>query len=297
MTADEIIELYDNGMPPKAIADKTKEPQDWVYRVIGAMVAKRKEDRLRSMQAVNRKPQVGMPVEYKGHTYYDYTDLFIDRPCIMSAPVDLQERLRILIGIPCMGSIHAETVGSLVSMLKSKYYIDWDIKYAIYANSLVYVARENILREALNIDADYLLFIDSDIIFPAEAVKRMVNFNQGVVTGIYWRRTESVHLPVIYSDLKPRGLFNHEPKGTTFTGQIEGSERVAGCGMGFCLIRKDVLQKISKRFISPFEPYRGLGEDLAFCYRLKRIKEPIYALNVGLKHIGNKYFDGKENRS
>lgn len=93
MTADEIIELYDSGLPPKAIADKTKEPQDWVYRVIGAMVAKRKEDRLRSMQAVNRKPQVGMPVEYKGHTYYDYTDLFIDRPCIMSAPVDLQERL------------------------------------------------------------------------------------------------------------------------------------------------------------------------------------------------------------
>ena len=93
MTADEIIELYDSGLPPKEIATKTKEPQDWVYRVIGAIVAKRKDDRIKSMQAVHRKPQVGMPVVYDGHTYYDYTDLFIDRPCICDAPIDLQERM------------------------------------------------------------------------------------------------------------------------------------------------------------------------------------------------------------
>lgn len=203
--------------------------------------------------------------------------------------------MNIIVGIPCMGSIHAETVGSLVTLVKT--YKDIDIQFLIYANSLVYEARNQIFQQALKSGADYLLFVDSDIIFPADALKRLIDIDKGCATGIYWRRTESVHLPVIYSEIKPRGIFNHEPKGETFTGQIEGSQRVAGCGMGFCLIRKDVLQKVSNRFISPFEPYRGLGEDLAFCYRLKRIKEPIYALNVGLKHIGNKYFDGKENRS
>lgn len=197
--------------------------------------------------------------------------------------------MRITVGIPCMGSIHAETVGSMISLVKT--YPDYDLQFIIYANSLVYEARNQIFAEALNSGSDYLLFIDSDIIFPADALKRLIDLQKGCATGIYWRRSENAHLPVIYSELKPRGLFNHEPKGTTFTGQIEGSERVAGCGMGFCLIRKDVLQKISKRFISPFEPYRGLGEDLAFCYRLKKIKEPIYALNVGLKHIGTKYYE------
>lgn len=202
--------------------------------------------------------------------------------------------MKILIGIPCMGSIHAETVGSLVSTIKA--YKDYEIDYCIYANSLIYEARNHILKDALKYDADYLLFLDSDIIFPSDAIQKLIDLNKPVATGIYWRRTESVHLPVIFDSLKPRSIFNHEPGGTTFTGQIEGSQRVAGCGMGFCLIRKDVLHKIARRFVSPFEPFRGLGEDLAFCYRLSKIGTPIYALNVGLKHIGTKYYDEKEGR-
>lgn len=93
MTADEIIELYDNGMTPKEIAAKTKQPHDFVYRIIGAVNEKRKNDRIKALQAVHRKPVVGFPVEYDGRTYYDYTDWFIDRPCICQAPIDLQERV------------------------------------------------------------------------------------------------------------------------------------------------------------------------------------------------------------
>ena len=199
--------------------------------------------------------------------------------------------MRIIIGIPCMGTIHAETVGSLCALIKK--HPEIDLHATMISGSLIYSARNAILEDALKDGADYLLFIDSDIIFPDDALTKLLSLNTGVATGVYWRRSESVKLPVIYRSITPRSIFNHLPKGEDFTGQIEGVQEVAGCGMGFCLIRRDVMQKISKRFKSPFEPYKGLGEDLAFCYRLKRIGVPIYALNVGLKHIGIKYYDGE----
>lgn len=197
--------------------------------------------------------------------------------------------MKILIGIPCMGSIHAETVGSLLQLVMSCR--DIEFKPVIYANSLVYHARNEILNLALKDNVDYLLFLDSDIIFPVEAVKKLISLNKGVVTGIYYARNEnSPGKAIIYRKITPRSIFHREALAEQFKGHIEGLQQVSACGMGFCLIRSDVIRRICKRFISPFEPFRGLGEDLAFCYRLNRIKEPIYALNVGLEHIGTKHY-------
>lgn len=194
----------------------------------------------------------------------------------------------IAIGIPCMGTIRVETVGSLIQMQRS--YPDIDFRWMMVGNSLVYDARNELLNHAKREQADYLLFIDSDIQFPCTALSTLINLQKGVVTGVYMSRSEEAQEPVIYTDLKPRSIFNRNASRKPFTGQINGVTRVDGCGMGFCLIRRDVIDKITKRFVSPFEPFRGLGEDLSFCYRLAKIREPIYAVNCGLEHIGTKHY-------
>ena len=200
--------------------------------------------------------------------------------------------MKILIGIPCMGSIRAETVGSLCGVIKAYKHID--IGAYIMANSLVYHARDEILRQALNEKVDYLLFLDSDIKFPTSALQRLLDLNQGIVTGIYYPRVETNKKPVIYSSITPRDRFHKEPKAEAFTGHIQGLTRIAACGMGFCLIRRDVIIKMSNKYKSPFEPFKGMGEDISFCYRLKKIGIPLYALDVGLEHIGTKSYR-KEN--
>lgn len=86
MTADEIIELYERGMSREAIALATGESRDRVYRIIGALLEKRRQDRLNAILAQKRKPEV-FQVEYGGRTWYDVTDLFTDRPCICHAPM------------------------------------------------------------------------------------------------------------------------------------------------------------------------------------------------------------------
>lgn len=196
--------------------------------------------------------------------------------------------MKILVGVPCVGSIRAETVGSLLQVQRS--YKDIDLKWYIVGNSLVYDARNEMLNMARKEGADYLLFIDSDIQFPYDALGTLMNQNKGIVTGIYWSRSENAREPIIYSDLRPRGIFNRKADRTPYMEPVNGLTRVKGCGMGFCLIRKDVINKITKHFVSPFEPFRGLGEDLSFCYRAGKIGEPIYAIECGLEHIGTKHY-------
>lgn len=199
--------------------------------------------------------------------------------------------MKIVVGIPCMGTINAETVGSLWQLQLS--YKDIDFKLYIISNSLVYQARTDIANYALKEQADYLLFLDSDIIFPYDALSKLLNQNKAMITGIYWSRNEFTHNPIIYDQIKPRSIFNRISEVTAVKKQIQGVEPVKACGMGFCLIRKDLLQRITKRYISPFEPYKGLGEDISFCYRVGQLNEKIYAMDCGLSHIGKKYYKGQ----
>ena len=198
--------------------------------------------------------------------------------------------MKIVIGIPCMGSIKTGTVGSLISLFMN--YKDIEFYPYIMDNSLVYHARNEILNYANQVQADYLLFVDSDIIFPSYALKNLLDQNRTMISGIYWSRSETVCKPIIYSEIKPRHIFRRIPELSNFTGQIQGCTEVKACGMGFCLIRKDLIQKITKKFVSPFEPYRGMGEDISFCYRVGKIKEKIYALDCNLEHVGEKRYKG-----
>lgn len=199
--------------------------------------------------------------------------------------------MKIVVGIPCMGTIHVGTVGSLLNLFKS--YPDVDFLPYLVGNSLVYDARNQILDYSNKAQADYLLFVDSDIIFPAQALKALLDQNRPIISGIYWSRSEYVRKPIIYDHISPRNIFKHTAEIDHVKGQIQGCIEVKACGMGFCLIRQDIIQKIVKKHIAPFEPFKGMGEDISFCYRIGKMKEKIYALDCGLEHIGTKRYKGE----
>lgn len=198
--------------------------------------------------------------------------------------------MKIVVGIPCMGTIHVGTVGGLLQLQTS--YRDITFMPFMISSSLIYDARNQILDYANKVNADYLLFIDSDIVFQPAALKALLDQNKGIISGIYWSRVETIRKPIIYKAIKPRTIFRKVPEVEHVSGMIQGCTEVKACGMGFCLIRNDVIKKVVKRYISPFEPYKGMGEDISFCYRLGKIKQKIYALECGLEHIGNKSYKG-----
>lgn len=193
----------------------------------------------------------------------------------------------ILIGVPTMGTIPIKVAASL-NLIEKKYGDQVDIMYT--RNSLVYDARHTILREAVRNGSD-LLFIDSDIYFTAEAIETISRHKKPIVSGLYFQKTPE-RLPVAYKKVRPRALFS--PPTIEHITEIEPFMEVQGAGLGFCLIRNEVLRAMDSDRINPFEPYKGLGEDFSFFYRCRKKGYKIYLdTTIPLKHLGEYEYDGE----
>lgn len=184
----------------------------------------------------------------------------------------------ILIGVPTMGTIPIKVAASLFSLAKKP-----DMELIFTRNSLVYDARHTLMQYALENGAD-LLFIDSDIYFTAEAVERLSSHQKPIVSGLYFQKTEE-RKPVAYKTVKPRSCFRQKPFVENID-HIEPFMEVAGVGLGFCLIRNEVLRAFNPNR-NPFEPFGGLGEDFSFFYRCRKKGYKVFLdTTIPLKHLG-----------
>ena len=197
---------------------------------------------------------------------------------------------KVLIGMPTVGNIPTQTVAALMQLRNRM----GNPQVAFINNSLVYDARNEICLQAINEGFDEVLFIDSDMIFPDDAYEKLEALDSDIATGVYYGRAGR-HIPIVYTKVIPRS----ESKGAEAVYKVEipsGTFTVEGCGMGMCLIRTEVIKELCKAHNNaPFEPFLGLGEDLAFCYRATqsgyKIKANAY---IPLSHIGTAIYTAKD---
>ena len=188
---------------------------------------------------------------------------------------------KVLIAMPTMGTMPIKTVKSLMGILfrsKCEFFLQFT------ENSLIYNARNDLAECAMEKECDYVLWIDSDMTFPADALERMIADDKDVVTGLYFQR-RGEHRPVIYSKVDETGteLVNDYPQDHLFM--------VEGCGFGLVLMRVEVLRRIAEEYHLMFHPIPQLGEDLSFCYRWKELGGEIWcdpAIKCG--HLGEYEF-------
>ena len=205
---------------------------------------------------------------------------------------------KVLIGIPNMGAIPPRTVASLFQL--------WERmpqKRAVMPEcSLIYQVRNDICMEALQNGFDEVLFIDSDIVFPEDAYEKLEALDCDIATGIYYGRAGE-HKPIVYQSVTSKWT---DKKGDIHAAVLEnfkeipnGTFEVAACGMGMCLIRRNVLEKLFEKYLmEPFEPFDGLGEDVAFCYRAKKEGFTIKANRyIPLGHIGDRVYTKEDDKA
>ena len=194
--------------------------------------------------------------------------------------------MKILLGMPSVGQMPTKTVISLLSTVEKG-----KVEPMIVSGSLVYDSRDAIARYAVDNDYDYVLYADSDMVFNADDLKRLLAHNVGICSGLYVTRAGE-RKNVAYEKVITRRRFPYrepkliEDKGTT------GFGSVAACGFGFCLIKCSVLKSMLKYYKSLFEPFKGVGEDVAFCLRAKRIGFKTFIdRDVKLGHVGEKVYE------
>jgi 3-deoxy-D-manno-octulosonate 8-phosphate phosphatase KdsC-like HAD superfamily phosphatase len=72
--------------------------------------------------------------------------------------------MKILIGMPCIRQIPTRTVISLLQTVQT------DVDPYLVSGSLVYDARDEIAKFAVKEGYDYVLYVDSDMIFNANDI-------------------------------------------------------------------------------------------------------------------------------
>lgn len=194
--------------------------------------------------------------------------------------------MKTLIAVPCMDQVPAQFAQSLALLQK----VD-ECAIAFQMGSLIYNSRNNLATMAVNKGVDYILWLDSDMMFPPDVLKRLLEDRDkgDIVTGIYYRRVQPFK-PVLFSKL------TIDDNGCSWEGYDdypkEDCFEIAGCGFGCVLTPVNVFLDVLNKFDNMFAPIGGVGEDLSFCWRASQCGYKIIAdPQVQCGHIGHYVID------
>ena len=188
-----------------------------------------------------------------------------------------------LIAVPCMDHVPALFCNSLATLQKVG-----DTTLAMEMSSLIYHSRNHLVGKAITLNADYMLWLDSDMVFHPDLLSKMMStmMNQhiDILTGVYYRRV-SPYTPVLLDKLEIDGKNLEAHSIEEIPNELF---EVAGCGFGCVLMNTDVAFDILAKYGPPFDPIGGVGEDLSFCWRARQLGYKIWAdPSIWLGHVGN----------
>ncbi|MGH1572001.1 glycosyltransferase family 2 protein [Methylobacterium sp. P31] len=187
----------------------------------------------------------------------------------------------VTIAIPCGTMVHADFAVSLGSMMHSLG--EMPMSLVVGKSSIVADARNMGLEFAQKYNAEYILFIDSDMTFPRDALLRLLVRNVDIIGATYSRRTAPFHF---LGDILPEQPAD-APKGLLEMSRIP---------TGFLLVKASVFERLKRpyfRFRVDEEQGVNIGEDYDFSDRVRSLGYRIWCdpyLSKELGHIGEQAF-------
>ena len=173
--------------------------------------------------------------------------------------------MKTLIAIPCLDQLDVNFVRSLTSLHRvGTTYISF------MTNSLVYDARNKLAQQAIDENADFILWFDSDMVFSESLMQDMFRSIEGrdFVTAVCHRRRPPFS-PCIYKTIR-MGIAGDNISEEYIDYPTDAPFEIDACGFGAVLMRVDMLKTVLHKDNALFNPLSGYGEDISFCIRAKR---------------------------
>ena len=165
---------------------------------------------------------------------------------------------KILICVPCMDMVASGFAQSLAMLQKGGN----ETAIMFECGSLIYDARNKLAKQAIKMQADYTMWLDSDMIFKPDTMVRLLAHDAPIVSGAYFRRSPPYHLVAF-------DKCDTETREWTDLPLPTETVKCGGVGFGCVLVRTDVMFEVAAKYKTWFEPMNGFGEDLSFCYRAR----------------------------
>ena len=192
--------------------------------------------------------------------------------------------MKTLIAIPSMDQVPSQFAQSLAMLNKVG-----ECALTFQIGSLIYMSRNELAKKAIQMEADYVLWLDSDMVFDPNTLTDMLHTmedNKGIdfLTGLYFRRVAPFS-PVLFDRLD---IDNTGCHWSAFKKIPKKLFKVGACGFGCVLIRTEVLMSVMSKFGNMFAPIGNVGEDVSFCWRARECGYDIYCdPRVSLGHVGH----------
>jgi len=197
--------------------------------------------------------------------------------------------IHLLIGIPSRGQVSCYF---MVSLLRQDEPINTTVDYCFVVGKEIGAARNEIVEKALAVGAEYLLFIDDDVVVPRNTIIGLLDLaDQGndIVAGVCYSK-QIPPQPILFKG-RGTGSFKNWKVGDIL-------HELDGVGMGLTLIRTDIFRRIKKPWfkttvsqkVSVGEKYISYNKDesLYFCDKALRAGFKI-TVDTGIQAIHHDY--------
>jgi hypothetical protein len=187
--------------------------------------------------------------------------------------------VKLMIGMP-----HKDTVTMDWCLGFRNLQVNVPSSFTVSRGTPIDMARNEIVRSALDAKAEWVFFLDTDVICPPDTIARLMSHNLPIVTGVYYTRAPPIE-PAIWHEVKPSGK-----RAINFTsGQMVECDFI---GMGCCLIHTSVFKNLKKPYFEwtlSFEDTENIGvgrsEDFEFCKRVRERGYKIWAdTSISCRH-------------
>lgn len=188
--------------------------------------------------------------------------------------------MRLVIGGPTLATVPASFALDLAHLYSfTREHGPWtSVTMGFVQSTYVHVGREAVLTGALARQATHILWLDTDMAFPADTAVRLARHNRPIVACNCVMRDPRV----LFTAMKDGQRVQSGPDSS-------GIDTVDHVGTAVMLMRTDVVFGIERPWFAHGVNASGgdIGEDVMFCRRLREAGHSIYIDHDVSKEIGH----------
>ncbi len=182
----------------------------------------------------------------------------------------------VVICIPSGDMVHTDFMLSVIHVMQRGRAAGFRISLVNSKSSIVSVSRNLAVEAGRETKAEWMLFLDSDMVFPSDIIARLMGHGRPVVGATYPRKI----LPIAFIGNRLDGApFSLDDKGL-----VEASRLPAGC----LLIKSEIFDHMKMPFFRcGYDEQTGevLGEDFWFSDRLRTLGYSLWCDMEASRHV------------
>jgi SAM-dependent methyltransferase len=184
--------------------------------------------------------------------------------------------INVVVGIPSFGMV---STYFLQSRIAQQFPLVSSAIDKIVLNKPIADARNEIVEYALSQGANYIYWLDDDVVAPPDTFLRLFNHHKDIINGVYWSKSNPP-MPLLF-----RGHLN----GPYYDWHVGDLIEIDAAGSGLTLVKTDVYRKIQKDLGGPwysvnYGSFAGVEgsppnntEDLYFYWKARKAGYKVWA--------------------